>query len=188
MEQLTHKQKRFCEEYIIDLNATQAAIRAGYSEKTANEQGSQLLAKLSIHEYVANLQKERSDRTQITADMVIKELAKVGFSNISDYLKVFDREIEAGVDEKGDPIKATVRDVEIFITDNVGKDKMAVVSEVKQTRDGISIKLHDKVKALEDLGKHLGVFEKDNKQKKPDALPPDVLAHIVNKINQNAAS
>jgi phage terminase small subunit len=162
---LTDKQRRFCEEYMIDLNATQAAIRAGYSEKTAAVIGAENLVKPNIQEFIQKCQKDRSERTEITADMVIKELAKVGFSNISDYLKVLDKSIEIGEDKEGNPITANVRDVEIFLTEEVGRDKMAVVSEIKRTKDGVSLRLHDKVKALEDLGKHLGVFEKDNKQK-----------------------
>jgi phage terminase small subunit len=167
---ITDKQKRFCEEYMVDLNGTQAAIRAGYSKKTANEQAAQLLAKLSIRQYVNELQKELSESTKISAEMVINELAKVGFSNISNYIKVIDKEIELGEDEAGTMKTATVRDIEIFKTDDVGLEKMAVVSEIRRTKDGVSIKLHDKVKALEDLGKHLGVFEKDNKQKSSNVV------------------
>ena len=73
---LTPKQARFIEEYLIDLNATQAAIRAGYSKKTANEQGAQLLAKLSIRQAVAEAQAIRSKRTEITQDEVIQGLKK----------------------------------------------------------------------------------------------------------------
>ncbi len=73
---LTPKQARFVEEYLIDLNATQAAIRAGYSAKTANEQGSQLLAKLSVRQAVAEAQAIRSKRTAITQDEVIQGLKK----------------------------------------------------------------------------------------------------------------
>ncbi len=73
---LTPKQARFVEEYLIDLNATQAAIRAGYSKKTANEQGSQLLAKLSVRQAVAEAQAIRSKRTAITQDEVIQGLKK----------------------------------------------------------------------------------------------------------------
>ncbi len=73
---LTPKQARFVEEYLIDLNATQAAIRAGYSAKTANEQGAQLLAKLSIRQAVAEAQAIRSKRTEITQDEVIQGLKK----------------------------------------------------------------------------------------------------------------
>ncbi len=72
----TPKQARFVEEYLVDLNATQAAIRAGYSKKTANEQGAQLLAKLSIREAVAEAQEARSERTGITQDEVIRGLKK----------------------------------------------------------------------------------------------------------------
>jgi phage terminase small subunit len=188
MAELTDKQKRFCEEYLIDLNATQAAIRAGYSEKTAAVIGNENLIKPYIQAFIQFLQNKRSERTEITADMVVQELAKVGFSNIADYLKVFDKEVDLGQDEAGEPIKETVRDLEIFLTQEVGKDKMAVVSEIKKTKDGISLRLHDKVKALEDLGKHLGVFEKDNSQKKPELITTEALASIVDKINKNAAS
>ncbi len=73
---MTPKQQRFIEEYLIDLNATQAAVRAGYSAKTANEQGAQLLAKLSIREAVAEAQAIRSKRTAITQDEVIQGLKK----------------------------------------------------------------------------------------------------------------
>lgn len=76
---LTPKQETFCREYLVDLNGTQAAIRAGYSEKTANEQSAQLLAKLSIKEYVQSLMDKRAERTDITADYVlngIKELTE----------------------------------------------------------------------------------------------------------------
>ena len=76
MSNLTPKQARFAEEYLVDLNATQAAIRAGYSKKTANEQGAQLLAKLSIREAVAEAQEARSERTGITQDEVIQGLKK----------------------------------------------------------------------------------------------------------------
>ncbi len=76
MSDLTPRQARFVEEYLLDLNATQAAIRAGYSKKTANEQGSQLLAKLSVRQAVAEAQAIRSKRTEITQDEVIQGLKK----------------------------------------------------------------------------------------------------------------
>lgn len=81
-QELTDRQARFCEEYLIDLNATQAAIRAGYSEKTANEQGAQLLAKLSIQNRIAELKAERAKRTEITQDSVIQELAEVARAEV----------------------------------------------------------------------------------------------------------
>ena len=77
MANLTPKQQRFVEEYLIDLNATQAAIRAGYSPRTANEQGAQNLAKLSISEAIAEAQAKREERTQITQDYVLTNIQKV---------------------------------------------------------------------------------------------------------------
>lgn len=74
---INDKQKIFCEEYIIDFNATQAAIRAGYSKKTANEQAARLLANVSIQECVKNLIDNRNKRTQITQDEVIADIIKV---------------------------------------------------------------------------------------------------------------
>ena len=77
MANLTPKQQRFVEEYLIDLNATQSAIRAGYSEKTANEQGSRLLANVSISEAIAEAQNKRAERTEITQDYVLTNIQKV---------------------------------------------------------------------------------------------------------------
>lgn len=106
MAKLTAKQERFCTEYIIDLNATQAAIRAGYSVKTANRIASENLSKLDIQRKIQELQQERAERTEITQDRVLKELAGIGFAPIT----------------KG------------------------------------KIKAADKTKALELLGRHLGMF------------------------------
>ena len=74
---LNEKQKQFCEEYIIDLNGTQAAIRAGYSAKTANEQAAQLLAKLSIQEYICVLKNKRSERVKYSQDELMRDILEV---------------------------------------------------------------------------------------------------------------
>lgn len=157
-DELTDKQRIFCEEYLIDLNATQAAVRAGYSEKTAYSIGQENLNKPEIQEEIKRLKKARSKRTQITADRVLEELAKIGFANIKDYLKVKDMEYITGVDKEGKPITKKARGVEIFKTDNIEDDIAAAIAEIKQTKTGISLKLHDKIKALEDIGKHLDMF------------------------------
>lgn len=81
-QELTDRQARFCEEYLIDLNATQAAIRAGYSEKTANRIASELLSKLDIQEKIAELKAERAKRTEMTQDSVIQELAAVARAEV----------------------------------------------------------------------------------------------------------
>jgi Phage terminase, small subunit len=78
---LTEKQKRFCEEYLVDLNATKAAIRAGYSQKTAEQIGYKLVQKSSVLEYLRELRENQSRRTGITADTVLKELEKIALTD-----------------------------------------------------------------------------------------------------------
>ncbi len=149
---LTDKEERFCQEYIIDLNATQAAIRAGYSEKTARQIGSDNLSKADIQERLTELKKDRSIRTQVTADRVLKEFASIGFANIQDFLNS----------------DLSVRNIKIL-----KRKQSAAISSIKKTtfetetgvKTQIEFKLHDKVKALEDIGRHIGFFEADNKQK-----------------------
>ena len=153
MPDLTDKQQRFVEEYLIDLNATQAAIRAGYSERTANEQGARLLANVSVATAVTVAQKARSVRIEITADMVLRELAKLGFANMQDYMK-------AG--SGGDPY---------LDFSNLTRDQAAALQEVtvEDFLDGrgddardvrrIRFKLADKRAALETIGRHLGMFK-----------------------------
>ena len=138
---LTPKQKRFVDEYLIDLNATQAAIRAGYSPKTANEQAAQLLAKLSIQNYLHKRQSERVQRTEITQDRVLQELAAGGFARGTDYAEI--------------ALDGTVR---LIPTEQLSGQQRAAVLGIRETRDGVEIKLADKVRALELLGKHLGLF------------------------------
>lgn len=84
MAKLTEKQQRFVEEYLIDLNGTQAAIRAGYSARTANEQASRLLANVSVQQAVSERMAERSKRTGVSQDRVILELAKIAFLKMTD--------------------------------------------------------------------------------------------------------
>ncbi len=155
---LTPKQKAFCEEYLIDLNATQAAIRAGYSSKTANTVAAQNLAKLSIQEYVSFLKGKREERTEITADMVIQEYAKVAFINVDDYYN------EDGSVKRPDELSDKARGALAFYD----------VRKIKDGDDFIDVPIHrthDKMKALEALGKHLGIFEKDNEQSKSVVAP-----------------
>jgi len=144
---LTDKQKMFVLEYLVDLNATQAAIRAGYSERTANRIGPQLLVKSCIQEALKKAMDERSKRVEITADMVLKEIAKLGFSNMKQFAKW------------------GPNGVRLIHSDELTEDQAACVAEVSEstTEFGgtVKFKLHDKKGALELLGKHLGMF-KDN--------------------------
>ena len=78
---MTPKQTRFCEEYLVDLNATQAAVRAGYSPRTANQIASQNLAKLKIQHTIMELRQQITERTQVTIDRVLKRLAEIAFND-----------------------------------------------------------------------------------------------------------
>lgn len=173
---MTPKQQRFIEEYLVDLNATQAAIRAGYSAKTACEQGSRLLANVKIANALAEAQEKRSERTEITQDMVLRELAKIGFSDIRKAIKwnsnvavaaptmdpdAFDVDemMQSGIPD----IKPMITNqVELVDSDQIDDDTAAAIAEISQTdKGGLKVKLHDKRAALVDIGRHLGLFKED---------------------------
>ena len=158
---LTEKQARFVAEYLVDLNATQAAIRAGYSEKTAEVIGYENLRKPQIAEAINHAKAVRSERTEITQDMVLRELAKIAFSNGTDFARVVSREAPTTViDEEGNPqqVMGTIQSVRLLDTSDVDPEKRAAIAGIKEGKFGIEVKSYDKVKALELLGQHLGLF------------------------------
>lgn len=109
---LRPKQQRFVEEYLVDLNATAAAVRAGYKEKTAAQQGHNLLQMAKVQEAIKEEVAQRQERTKITGDQVVTELAQIAFAKVDDYYRDY----------------------------------------------GLDVRLADKIKALELLGKHFGIF------------------------------
>jgi phage terminase small subunit len=166
MNKLTHKQQRFIAEYVIDGNATQAAIRAGYSGNRAKEIGYENLTKPHIKALIEQKQKEQTEKAGVTAEAVIKELASIGFSKVTDYLEVKDYEVLIGYENDSDgnqdvsrPTTRTIRGVEVYKTVDVPEEKQSAIAEIRQTKDGISLKLYDKTKALELLGRNLGIFK-----------------------------
>lgn len=124
MKRLTEKQKRFCEEYLIDLNASQASLRAGYKN---GEIGRQLITKNNVSEYIRDLQEKQSERTRFTADKVVKELEKIAFTE----------------------------------TEITSKEK---------------------IKALELLGKHLGMFENKLNENGNEAEIPQLMEALKNDV------
>lgn len=160
MAKLTAKQQRFVEEYLVDLNATQAAIRAGYSAKNAGKIGPELLGKTRIQEAINTAMQERGKRTEITVDRVLAELGKIAFTDVSDYLEIRTERILVDRDpETMEPISEIRQLVLLKDTADIPPDKLAAISEVKQAKDGsISYKLHDKKGALDSIAKHLGMF------------------------------
>lgn len=151
---LTGKQWRFVAEYLIDLNATQAAIRAGYSEKTAHSQGPRLLENVEILVEIEKAKIERSKRTEITQDKVVAELAKLGFSDIRKAVRWGRSPIDTKA-ENADPNGLGVYPVELVPSEEVDDDTAAAITEVSLTQTGVKIKIADKRAALETLLKHV---------------------------------
>lgn len=141
---LTKKQKRFVEEYLIDLNATQAAIRAGYSPDTAQQMGSENLSKPVIKNAIDKAIAERNRRTGINQDRVIQEIAKLAFLNPIDVIDMDEATIKGEANRDDTACIASVK-VKVI----PGEDGNITEREVKT---------YDKLKALELLGKHLGMF------------------------------
>lgn len=142
---MTKKQKRFVEEWLIDLNATQAAIRAGYSPETAYSIGSENLKKPEIRACIEKAMAERSKRTGVNQDRIIMELAKIGFLNPKDLVNFDEATVKEDAAEEDLAAIASIR-VKRFPT----KDGEGIEREIK---------MHDKTKTLELLGRHLGMFK-----------------------------
>ena len=145
---LTAKQKIFADEYLIDLNATRA-YKVAYprvkKDETARVNSSRLLTNANVVTYVDKRMKDREKRTEITQDMVLKELAKIGFANVTDYVSI--------------KSKGKYRHVEAKSTDDIPKDKIGAIAGIKEGANGIELKLNDKGKALELIGRHLGMWK-----------------------------
>lgn len=141
---LTPKQKLFCKYYLISLNATDAAIKAGYSKKTADVIGSENLVKPNIKEYLQSQMKKREEKLEITADKVIAEIAKLAFANTTDILEITDHGV-------------VIKDLSKLDTTCISSAEE--VFDKEGMRLGVKIKLHDKTKNLELLGRHLGLFK-----------------------------
>lgn len=158
---LTTKQRAFAQEYIKDLNATQAAIRARYAPKSAQQKGSMLYndprIRVVIDELLAEQAQELAEKSGVTREMVLRELARIAFSDL--------RKV----------ISWGPNGVALHNSDGLTEDEAAAVAEVsqKETSAGthIQVKRSDKVKALELIGRHLSMF-KDQEPPSGDSPPP----------------
>ena len=151
---MTDAQKRFCDEYLIDLNATRAykvAYPSCKKDDTARANSSRLLAKANIQEYVAKRQRQIEKRTEITQDRVLKELAKIAFGDVRK-LYTANGALRNIVDLEDD-IAGAISGVETYEEyDGRGEDR-------EHIGDTKKVKMLDKTKALELIGKHLGMFK-----------------------------
>ena len=143
---LTAKQQVFVQEYLVDLNATQAAIRAGYSKRTAEWIGPQLLGKTHVSEAVQKAMAKREERTEITQDRVLKEYAKLAFL---DPRRFYDDDGQLlQVHELPEDVAAALSSMEV-VTERAGELELAVRK----------IKFSDKKAALDSIARHLGMFK-----------------------------
>lgn len=140
---MTEKQKIFADEYLIDLNATRA-YRVAYpsvkKDETAAAAAARMLRNVKVQKYISGRMEDRQKRTEVTQDRVLQELAYIAFARVTDY--------------------ATVRNdvVKIRNTDELTEEQIRAISGIKEGKFGIELKLNDKEKALELLGRHLGMW------------------------------
>lgn len=140
---MTKKQKRFADEWLIDLNGTQAAIRAGYSPETAASIASENLRKPEIEKYIAKAMAERSRRTGVNQDRVVLELAKIAFIKMTDVVDADGR------------IREDAREEDLSCIESIKCKKSVTDTGSSEERE---VKVSSKMKALELLGKHLGMW------------------------------
>ncbi|MET3512754.1 hypothetical protein ABIC63_000519 [Pseudacidovorax sp. 1753] len=221
MRRCTPKEQRFVDEYLIDLNGTQAAIRAGYSASSARQIASENLSKPYIQHAIAEARRAQQQRTRITADRVVQEIANVALADARELVEVrtgccrccygeghkyqrtvgeMNRDREDWVEKGGNPAEfdeaggigfnplllpkegcpicggdGMARTV-LKDTRTLSPQAAALYAGAKQTKEGIEIKMHSKVEALEKLAKHLGLYAEDNRQR------TDPLASLLHSI------
>lgn len=166
VRKLNARQQAFVREYLIDLNATQAAIRAGYSEKTAAEQASRLLRNVNVKAAIAKAKQERANKVELTAERVLLEAARLALYDVRKLMN--DDGTAKDISELDDDTAAAIIGI-----------------SVTQVKDITTFKysLADKNSALERLFKHLGLYELDNSQKSD---PLTTLLHAISTRSNSA--
>jgi phage terminase small subunit len=183
--ELTDKQQRFVEEYLIDLNATQAAIRAGYSEESARSIGSENLTKPDIQSAIAEARAKLTEAAQITQERVLREYAKLAFLDIR---KAFDEDGNLkSIHEIDDDTAAAISGIEIDVKSTELDGDALNTSRIHK------LKLSDKKAALDSIGRHLGMFTDKTELTGPNGTPltpstvtlavtPDLVKSIVKQV------
>lgn len=167
MKYLSDRLQQFVEEYLVDLDAVKAAERAGYSHAYAIRRGKELLELPVVQEALVKARAERIKRTHVTADSVVRELAAVGFASLADVCRWSGNSLE------------------MLDSENLSHEQVASIAEVVKTttsRGGtLRIKQHSKLKALELLARHVGIFSSSSTAEDTSAMPsidPDLAARL----------
>ncbi|MYL44602.1 terminase [Virgibacillus halodenitrificans] len=160
-EELTDKQRLFCIHYIKTFNATQSAIKAGYAPNSAHVEGSRLLRNAKVGEHIRELKESMTDSLFLDAMDVLRKYAAIAFADITDYLSFGKKEVQViGMmgpveDDEGNPVMKEVNYVDF--KESIMVDG-TIITEAKQGKDGVSIKLADKMKALDKLSLYFDLF------------------------------
>lgn len=198
-DKLTPKQAMFVKEYLVDLNATQAAIRAGYSKKTAEAIGLENLGKPRIQTEINKAIAERSERTEIKADDVLNRYENMAKANITDYMDVKTILIKIGETEDGEPIYEKRDEAILKDFSQLTRDQTYAIESIKYGRYGLEFKLADKKGANDSIAKHLGMFVEKHEHTGKDGGPIETrnlsdeeldarIARLMGKVSSDAGS
>lgn len=163
-KKLSTKQEQFVQGIFAGLSQKDAYRKVYACDKckdsTVDENACRLAAKPNVAARLKELRDEFKDRNMVTAEKVLQEYSRLGFSDVTDYLDVRTERVLVGRDtETGEPISEITQMVLLKDTDQIPPEKLAAISEIKQAKDGsISFKLHDKGRALDSMARHLGMF------------------------------
>ena len=154
---LSPKRARFVEEYPVDWNVAAAARRAGFSAKTAASMGYKCMQDPLVLAAIAAARQQLSEKLKVTQERIVEEYRRIAFADIRHVINITDGKVT------------------VFDTNLLTPEQAAALSEISETKDGIRIKMHSKIAALDSLGKHLGMFIDRSEQKHtfdPDTPPP----------------
>lgn len=171
---LPPRQARFVAEYLIDDNATQAAIRAGYSAKTAAEQGCRLLRNVQVAAAIQGRRQEVATKLGVRAEQVIEELARVGFADMADYLKIDDGgRVELDLANMPEGASRAIQEL-------TQEERWEGKDEDRHLVRTTKFKLHPKIPALDLLGKSLALWitRQEHTGKDGAPLPPPVVLYL----------
>ena len=175
-KKLTPLQEAFVREYLVDLNATKAAERAGYSLKTAYSTGHENLKKPEIARRINEAKLKRQEKIELTSDRVLQELMNIAFSSAADFYE----KVEVLDEETGD-VKHYYNQLRSDVLDS---PKIAAITNFEPTRFGHKPKMADKMKALEMISKHLGLFNADTSQKPENTTVNDLAGLSSKKLRE----
>jgi phage terminase small subunit len=156
---LTDKQKLFCIYYPKCFNATKAAIKAGYSKNRASEIGYQLLQKTTVKTEIQRLKQNKLNRAMISPDDIFQRYLDIAFANMTDYVSFGQRSYKVK-DEENEEKTVTCNYIDLHDSNNIDG---SLITEIKEGKAGISIKLHDSMKALDWLTNHMNIATDEQK-------------------------